>query len=229
MKTKQIVVLLLLFVLSFKAFSQIDDEKTGAWYMYFWNTKIKNSSFGVQGDIQYRNWNTVGDLEQLLLRGGVSYTYSNAKFVLGYAHITSGAYGDNNDTKQESRIYQEMLLPQKIGEVIFLKHRFRFEQRFVENQDFRTRYRYNLFVNIPLNKKNLDKGSIYLALYNEVFLNGQRNIGNGQTVEIFDVNRTYGAIGYSISNNIKAQLGYMKQTKNSFSKGQIQLSIHHKF
>jgi hypothetical protein len=41
--------------------------------MYFYTTKFKNSQFGIQGDVQYRNWNTLGDLEQLLLRSGVTY------------------------------------------------------------------------------------------------------------------------------------------------------------
>jgi hypothetical protein len=38
-----------------------------------YTTKFKNSQFGIQGDVQYRNWNTLGDLEQLLLRSGVTY------------------------------------------------------------------------------------------------------------------------------------------------------------
>ena len=93
----------------------------------------------------------------------------------------------------------------------------------------RTRYRYNLFLNIPLNQTNLDKNAIYLAFYNEIFINGQREIGNGQTVELFDRNRFYTALGYSLKDNLKVQLGYMEQTTNDLSKGQIQLSLHHTF
>ena len=55
-----------------KVLGQIDKSKTDAWHMYFWNTKIKESYFGFQGDIQYRNWNTIGDLQQLLLRVGIN-------------------------------------------------------------------------------------------------------------------------------------------------------------
>ena len=216
---------------SFNAKSQFDENKTGAWYMYFWNTTIKESAFGFQGDIQYRNWNILGDLEQLLLRGGFTWKpkETDVKLTLGYGHITTGAFGESNTTTQESRIYQEALIPQKIGSRIFLKHRFRFEQRFVENQILRTRYRYNLFLNIPFNQADLNKGAIYLALYNELFINGQRYIGNGNNVEIFDRNRLYGAIGYSITDNMKVQGGYMLQTTDNWSKGQIQLSLHHKF
>lgn len=223
--------ILFLFFFNFSATAQVDEDQTGAWYMYFWNTGFTESNWGLQGDVQYRNWNLGGDLEQLLLRGGITYTPTgeNIKFTLGYGHITSGAFGESSATTTESRIYQEALLPQKIGARFYLTHRFRYEQRWVENQDFRTRYRYNLFLNIPLNKTDLSKDALYLALYNELFINGEREIGNGNRVEFFDRNRFYSALGYSLRDNLRLQLGYMEQTLNSFSKGQIQVSLHHSF
>lgn len=208
--------------------AQFDEDKVGAWYMYFFNTTFKESSWGVQGDVQYRNWNTGGDLEQLLLRSGITYKVkeSNLKLTLGYGHITSGAFGSDNSTSTESRIYQEALYPVKFGKRFYTNHRFRYEQRFVEYQDFRTRYRYNLFLNIPLNKPTIDEKTIYLAFYNELFINGQRQIGSGKTVEFFDRNRTYAAVGYQIKKGLKIQAGFMKQTTNTWSKNQLQLSLH---
>lgn len=199
--------------------------------MYFWNTTFGESQWGLQGDVQYRNWNLGGDLEQLLLRGGVTYSPKKAdvKFTLGYANITTGEFGDGNDTSNESRIYQEALIPQKLGNRFYLTHRFRYEQRWVEDQDFRSRYRYNLFLTVPLNQKDLNKNSIYVALYNEIFINGEREIGNGRSVELFDRNRFYSALGYAIQDNLKVQAGYMTQTTDNVSKGQLQLSLHHTF
>ncbi len=209
---------------------EVDDSQTGAWYMYFWNTQLENSKWGFQGDIQYRNWDLIGDLEQLLLRGGVTYSpNNNIKFTLGYGNITTGEFGDGNETVSESRIYQEALIPQKISNHVYLTHRFRYEQRWVQDQDFRTRYRYNLFLNVPLNQPNLNKNAIYIALYNELFINGQREIGSGQTVELFDRNRLYSALGYAIKDNLKVQAGYMEQSNDNYSKGQLQLSLHHTF
>ncbi len=211
--------------------AQENDNKTGAWYMYFFNTTFKESAWGVQGDIQYRNWNLGGDLEQLLLRGGITYSPkdANIKLTLGYGHITSGAYGDDSSTSAESRIYQEAIFPSKIGQRIFINHRFRYEQRFVDNQDFRTRYRYNLFVNVPFNSATITEKTVYLALYNELFINGQKDIGDGRSVETFDRNRLYGAIGYVLKKGLKMQLGIMRQTTNAKSKNQLQLSVHHNF
>lgn len=210
--------------------AQVDEGQLGAWYMYFWNVKVKEGPWGFQGDVQYRNWNLMGDLEQLLLRGGLTYKPRNASvlFTLGYGHITTGAFGTSNDnTVMESRIYQEALIPQKVGSIFYLRHRFRYEQRWVENQDFRTRYRYNLFIDVPLNSKEIDKKTLYLALYNELFINGQKDIGDDRSVEIFDRNRTYGALGYAIKKNLKVQLGIMRQITNNLGKTQLQLSLHH--
>ncbi|RZN82906.1 MAG: DUF2490 domain-containing protein [Winogradskyella sp.] len=224
-------ILLFVFSLSFFASNaQVDQSQTGAWYMYFYSHQFKNSQFGIQGDFQYRDWQGLGDKEQLLLRSGFTYTPKNAnvKFTLGYGNVTSGAPGSSDDTSSESRIYQEALIPQKLGR-FYLTHRFRYEQRFVENQDFRTRYRYNLFLNIPINKKELTPKAIYAALYNELFINGQQDIGNNQTVEIFDRNRTYLGLGYVLNEKIKFQLGWMNQKTNTWGKGQLQLSMHHKW
>jgi len=147
---------------------------------------------------------------------------------LGYGNITTGTFGSDNSTTSESRIYQEALFPVKFGNRFYTNHRFRYEQRFVENQDFRTRYRYNLFLNIPLNKKSMDSKTLYLALYNELFINGQRKIGGNNTVEFFDRNRFYTALGYILKKGLKVQFGIMTQTTNNWSKRQLQFSIHHK-
>ena len=215
----------------FESNAQETNDQIGAWYMYFYNTTFKESSWGIQGDLQYRNWNLGGDLEQLLIRSGVTFQpkKTQVKFTLGYGNVTTGIIGTSNETSGEHRIYQEALYPVKFGNRIYTNHRFRYEQRFVENQNLRTRYRYNLFINVPLNKKTLEKKAMYLALYNEIFINGQRNIGNNNSVEIFDRNRAYAALGYVIKNGLRVQLGIMNQTTDKQGKNQLQLSLHHKF
>lgn len=225
-----LLVVIISFFLSQTGSAQINEDDTGAWYMYFFNTTFKESPWGIQGDIQYRNWNIAGDLEQLLLRGGITYKPKKVaiKATLGYGNVTSGSFGSDNSTTSESRIYQEALFPVKFGDRIYTNHRFRFEQRFVENQDFRTRYRYNFFLNIPLNKPLMESQTIYLALYNELFINGQRMIGEGNEVELFDRNRLYAALGYMIKTGFKIQFGVMNQTTDNWSKNQLQLSLHHK-
>jgi hypothetical protein len=207
----------------------VEEEQLGSWYMYFFNKSFKEGRFGLQGDLQYRGWNAGGDLEQLLLRSGLTYRPENTSVMLtlGYADITSGAFGNNNSTTGERRLYQEALLPQKIIDRILLTHRFRYEQRFVDGQDFRTRYRYNIFANVLLNKAVLEKQTLYLALYNEIFINGQTGIGDGRNVQRFDRNRTYIGLGYGLKDNLRIQVGWMRQTTVNWGKNQAQFSLHH--
>lgn len=230
MKRLIVTLIVLSAALSLRA-QQVDGDQLGAWYMYFFTKKLGDSNIGIQGDYQFRYWNAGSDLEQILLRTGLTYRPDNANilFTLGYANITTGQFGDSKETVNESRIYQEALIPQKVGNRFLLTHRFRFEQRFVENQDFRSRFRYNLFLNIPFNGLELKKSVFYLALYNEVFINAQTDIGNGNTVQYFDRNRTYLGLGYGLRNNLRMQLGWMRQRTVSWAKGQAQIRPHHNF
>lgn len=208
-----------------------DEDQAGAWYMYFFQKRFQNSRFGIQGDYQFRFWDLGRDLEQILLRTGATFKPDNADilFTLGYGYITTGQFGEETNNFSESRIYQEALFPGKVGGRFLFIHRLRYEQRWVEGQDFRTRYRYNLFLNVPFNAQTLGKDIVYLALYNEIFINGQKDIGMGREVDYFDRNRAYIGLGYGLRDNLRAQLGWMEQTTSGWSKGQLQLSLHHAF
>jgi uncharacterized protein DUF2490 len=223
--------LLTLCLSSPASIAQIDEGDTGAWYMYMWNTQLENSNFGFQGDIQHRNWDLGGDLEQLLVRGGLTWSPedSNNTYTLGYAHITSGAFGRSNSKTRENRLYQEALIPQRVGSKVFLTHRFRLEQRKVDGQDYRNRFRYFVALNYPLNQNNLGKGAVYLSLYNELFVNLEQDIGNNRSVDHFDRNRSYAAIGYSLTDDMRLQFGYMHQETDPWGKGQLQFNLFHRF
>lgn len=223
-------IFLLALIPTFAA-AQVDEDETGAWYMYMWNTSLDDSNFGFQGDIQHRNWDLGGDLEQLLIRGGATWSpgNSNVTYTVGLAHITSGAYGRDDSKSREKRLYQEALVPQQLGDRVFLTHRFRLEQRDVDDQDFRNRFRYFIALNYPLNQNNLGQGAVYLSLYNELFVNLERDIGDRREVDYFDRNRTYVALGYSLTDNVRLQFGYMHQETDNLGKGQLQFNLIHRF
>ena len=105
------------FLISNLSNAQETKDQVGAWYMYLYNNTFKKSPWGIQGDLQYRNWNLGGDLEQLLVRSGITYQPENKqiKFTLGYGSITSGVIGSSDETSGEHRIYQEALYPVKFG------------------------------------------------------------------------------------------------------------------
>ena len=106
------------------SFAQVDPEEMGAWYMYIFNTPFKNDSlWAIKCDIQHRNFNVIGDLQQLLIRGGITYMpkESPLKLTFGYAYIGNGTPGDSKETSAvEHRFYQETSFPVKLGKKLFL-------------------------------------------------------------------------------------------------------------
>ncbi|WP_035457030.1 DUF2490 domain-containing protein [Algoriphagus terrigena] len=224
---KKLLILVLLSTFSLSSFAQ-DDSDLGSWYMYFGNFRFSDSPWAIHGEVQYRNHNMVGDLEQLLLRSGLQYNIKSgqASFLVGYASVTTGAHGDIDAGVHENRIYQEAILRQKVGKV-GLMHRYRFEQRWVGDTDLRTRFRYALFVNVPLNKKELsEKGAFYAQVYDEIFINGKTPDGPAAN-QYFDRNRFYLGLGYRVSPGMALQFGVMEQTGNTFSKTHLQFSAFH--
>lgn len=211
---KKIKIAALTFMLTLPVLSIAQDSNIGNWLIYFGNKKF-NNKWNLHHEIQYRNYNFIGDLEQLLLRTGLGYNLSeNNNILIGYGYILSENYiGETNDKVQvnEHRIYQQFISKQQF-KGISLQHRYRFEQRFVED-DFKLRFRYFLGINIPLSKKETNK--YYLSAYNEIFLNTKTSI--------FDRNRLYGAIGYKLNSNIRFELGYMNQFFETNSRDQINI------
>jgi len=212
-KTSKIATLIIALVLPFFAMSQ--DSNLGNWLIYIGNKKL-NSKWNIHNEVQYRNYNAVGDLEQLLLRTGIGYNLSdnNDNILLGYGYILSENYIDDTDDKtavNEHRIFQQFTTKQKVGKV-GLSHRYRFEQRFVED-DFKMRFRYFLGVKIPLQYKEEAKNPLYVSLYNEIFLNTKSSV--------FDRNRVFGGIGYTFSDNLRLELGYMNQFFETSGRDQI--------
>jgi hypothetical protein len=215
MKKKAIIVTLT-FLLALPAITIAQESNLGNWLIYIGNKKL-NSKWNIHNEVQYRNYNAIGDLEQLLLRTGVGYNLDEKNNVLlGYGYILSENYiGDSDDkiTVNEHRIFQQYISKQNVGSVT-LSHRYRFEQRFVEDI-FKLRFRYFLGINVPLKKNESGVSPLYLSAYNEIFLNSKSSI--------FDRNRVYGGLGYILNKNIKLELGYMNQFFETDSRDQINI------
>nr|WP_236011127.1 MULTISPECIES: DUF2490 domain-containing protein [Olleya] len=204
-----------MLVLPFYGLSQ--ESNLGNWLIYIGSKQLKNG-WNIHNEVQYRNYDAVGDLEQLLLRTGLGYnlTENNNNLLLGYGYILSENYVGDTDKKvsvNEHRIFQQFTTKQKIGS-IGLSHRYRFEQRFVE-EDFKMRFRYFLGLKVPLQNKPDGNNPLYLSAYNEIFLNTKTSI--------FDRNRLYGGLGYQFSKQLRLELGYMNQFFETSSRDQINI------
>lgn len=213
--------LLLLFLLHASAYGQKSD--LGNWLVYLGDKKI-NQKLNWHHEVQYRNFNFIGDTEQLLLRTGLGYnlTENNNNVHLGYAFIYSEPYLPNSDQKtnmKEHRIYQQFITRQSFGRVS-LQHRYRFEERFLQD-DFRLRLRYFLATNIALNKTKMEDKTIYLSAYNEIFVVTEK--------EYFDRNRLYGGIGYKFNAKLRSEFGLMNQRTNNISRNQLNFITFYNF
>ena len=126
---------------------------------------------------------------------------------------------DSNDTDKvvvnEHRIFQQFITKQNVGKLGF-QHRYRFEQRFVED-NFRLRFRYFLGLTIPLASFEEGKRSLYLSVYDEVFLNTVDNV--------FDRNRLYGGLGYRLSPSVRIEAGYMNQFLSRGNRDQVNICL----
>jgi hypothetical protein len=204
-------------LLSSFAFAQKSD--VGNWFIYLGNQKV-NKNWNFHSEIQYRNYNFIGDTNQLLLRTGIGYnlTENNNNVLMGYGFINTHNYVFNSDEKietNEHRIFQQFITRQNFG-ILFLQHRYRIEERFLPD-DFQMRFRYFLAINVPINKKTMDKNALYFSVYNELFIRAEK--------PTFDRNRLYGALGYVINKNIKIEAGLMAQTLENSNRNQFQIVL----
>lgn len=188
--------------------------------MIYIGSKKINTKWNLHHEVQYRNYNAIGDLEQLLLRTGMGYSLTdNSNLLLGYGFIRSENYQDNTDDKNivnEHRIFQQFITKAKINN-IGLQHRYRFEQRFVED-DFKVRFRYFLGITLPFSS---DSDKTYLSAYNEIFLNSRS--------DVYDRNRTYFGLGYKLNSTLKVELGYMNQFLNKGNRDQVNIILFGSF
>ena len=212
---------LILFVILLKhqpAIAQSAD--TGNWLMYFGNQAI-NDRWNWHNEIQYRSYDFIGDMEQLILRTGIGHnlTEGNNNLLLGYGYIQSQSYLPNQSAKiksDEHRVFQQYINWHSVGRLYF-QHRIRAEQRFFSD-DLKIRGRYFLSINLPINHAMVTKNTLYFSAYNEIVVNAQD--------KVFDRNRIYGGLGYGINDAIRLEIGIMSQIYTDSHRSQFQIGLY---
>ena len=194
------------------------ESEAGNWFMYMGNQSF-HQRWNWWNEVQYRNYNFAGDLQQLLLRTGIGYNLSenNNNILLGYAYIFGRTYitNDSASSSAEHRLFLQCITRQQFGRV-YMQHRYRLEDRNIQD-DPSLRFRYMLGFNVPLTQKTMAAGAVYASVYNEVFLN--------TAAPNFDRNRLYGAIGYVFTPYVKAEMGFMSQMYSISHRNQFQIAL----
>ena len=217
---KKTLLLTLMLFSSYISFAQKSD--VGNWFIYSGNQAI-NNKWNWWNEVQYRNYNFIGDLQQLLVRTGIGYnlTENNNNILLGYAFINSQNYPPGSEDKEdkvssnENRLFEQFITRQNFGRV-FIQHRYRIEERFFSN-DFKMRFRYSLSFNVPINIKTMSAKAFYASASNEIFLNAES--------PVFDRNRLYGGFGYVINKNFRVETGLMVQIQENTNRSQLQIML----
>jgi hypothetical protein len=215
------VFIIVLVFNTFNAFSSKAQtvDQFNSWWMYFGNHRISDK-IGLHTEYQFRRSDFGSEWQQSLARIGVDYYLPNKTMVTaGYGWIVSFPYGEQpiDLSFNEHRIWQQLILQQNTGRFYF-HHRYRLEQRFLENVSrntagekvtdgfrFRQRARYRFLVTVPLTRNTLSDNTLFFAAYDEPFL----GFGKGIQRNILDQNRLYFALGWRFNANTNVQLGYL--------------------
>lgn len=215
MKTLSFVwTILLLIAFGYAAWAQKDvATQTNSWYTYTGNHRL-SEQWGVHTEYQWRRHDWISKWQQSLLRLGLDYYFSDDNRVsAGYVWLIHFPYGEQPDEEQttEHRIWEQWQFQHKIGK-LELQHRYRLEQRFLEEPEekervLRNRIRYRAMVTLPLNKQELEANTLFISANVEPFL----NFGKGVEMNILDQNRLYVGLGYQFSENGDLQVGYLNQ------------------
>ncbi len=217
---RQFIACLLLTTLLSVTYSYAQPSKTGYWINYNFRLNF-NENIGLHLDLNLRNYEFLHDLEQGLIRGAIYYNLPAQKLQLSagaaWSHVEQ--YKEENQPKiasEERRLHQQLQLSSHLDRAT-ISHRYRLEQRFFSTKS-NIRFRYQLNVQVPLNKSKLEKGAVYLILMDEIFLNFDS--------PVFDRNRFLCSAGFFLTPHLRIEGGMLWQMYERSNKRQVLFTIH---
>ena len=180
------------------------DNRVGTWNLINAQYNIKNKYF-VWGEVQTRAQKIYQDFFYHELKGGVGFKPNpNITLLVGvgqYGTYSNGGNFKTPMTNHEFRLWEQLVLNNSVGRAK-IEHRYRIEQRWRAGE-YRNRFRYRFFPTIPINKPSIEKGTLFLAIYDEIFLT---DVGPH-----FERNRVFGGLGYQVSTPLMLQVGWLNQ------------------
>ena len=214
--------LLLIFCSSQSLYAQSDSippTKTttpsyGAWFGVYTTYGI-GKKWGYYGEYHARLTNGFGSMGQIYLRFGAMYR-ATRKIDLTVGIVTPIYWAPDQDDPNLDKVlpqfrFWEQALFRQYFPHLKLMHQLRLEQRysreFEKGEAFHWtfRFRYKFCMYILLNNREFDPNTVYLVLYDEIFMQAGKSI----VYDHFEDNRAFAGVGYKFDNHCELQLGYM--------------------
>ncbi|MFN3875530.1 MAG: DUF2490 domain-containing protein [Flavobacteriales bacterium] len=204
---------------------RVTDPNANLWVSH-WGDQRFADRWSFHTEAHWRRTNLGRDWQQLLIRPAVSFHLNEqVLFTLGYSYYFNYQYGTYPITFQnrEHHLYQQVQLSgQAIGHVR-LQHRFRMEERFIakmkasedyplqselDRYTYQSRFRYRVWLTLPLGHEQVEPGVLTANFYDEVFL----NFGDSRRSDYIQQNRVSALLGYQVSKPFSILAGYLYQT-----------------
>lgn len=188
-------------------------QTPGTWGSWFIGTVqlpgAPGKKWGGFGEVQVRTNGLFSQYFYHELKGGLSYDLDKNFTVM----VAGGRYAtykprevNQGPLSTEARLWLQLTLNQYMDR-LRVEHRYRLEQRWFNysgdstGTGNRLRYRLNAF--LPLNQSTIGPGTVFLSVYDEIFLNPRG--------PVFERNRVYAGAGYQFSQHLTAQAGWLYQ------------------
>ncbi|SHK55929.1 DUF2490 domain-containing protein [Chryseobacterium polytrichastri] len=201
-KLELIIILLLGFCTSASAQSR---DNYNMWFQYLMTAELTDKS-ALTALSQYRSFDLGYDTRLFLVTAYVDYEVAkDVRPAAGFMFLVLNSYNSDNSKKQryEKRPFQQVSLGGRIGRTL-VSHRFRVEERFIDNPDtFLVRLRYLISLRIPFNKAG-EKEKYYGILKNEIRMNVVKE-------DPFDSNRITAGIGIKTGKNSAIEVAFINQ------------------
>jgi len=203
------------------------DHSIGNWNTIFLSGKISPKwSLFLENHIRSRNYDFKFDYFEI--KTGIGYSINrNLTGYIGTGFFNTdepGGFFQTPALQKEFRSWIELNLKQNFNRFNF-EHRARLEQRFI-GDSYKNRLKYRLGLILPINKSEMDSGTIFLAVNDELFI---PQYGS----PVVEKNRLYIGVGYKMNKNAAIQIGCVSDTDyklNSHSiKNYLQLMFVYNF
>ncbi|MCX2836971.1 DUF2490 domain-containing protein [Salinimicrobium sp. MT39] len=195
MPKKAIFLLSFLYTISLSA--QNKEDLLGSWTEIIGQHHI-SEKWSIPTVALLQHYEMFDKFQFIMLRSGVTYAFSkDFSASVGYDYVYSEAFSEDSFTIQH-RVWEEATLKTPFLSP-YIAHRFRLESTWKRQEpeyDLSHRVRYRLKFDRPLYK------SLYFTAFNEVFINLKE--------PYFNQNRFHFGLGYSLHQDLKIEIGYLK-------------------